>query len=82
MIPSGRCIVNITLFVGLFFVPHLTWGNEHQLQTQVGDLRGVSVPIPLRQPAGHHVAVIDCLHLVHVIALDPDACNYFFFVKL
>ena len=51
----------------------LTWGDEHQLQTEVGDLRRVPVPVPLGQAAGHHVAVIDRLHLVHVIALNPDA---------
>ena len=51
--------------------PDLTWGDEHQLQAEVGDLRGVPVAVPLRQPAGHHVAVIDGLHLVHVIALNP-----------
>ena len=51
---------------------HLTWGDEHQLKAQVGDLRGVPVPVPLRQPAGHHVAVIDRLHLVHVVALNPE----------
>ena len=51
----------------------LTWGYEHQLKTEVGDLRRVPVPVPLGQAAGHHVAVIDRLHLVHVIALNPDA---------
>ena len=55
---------------------HLTWGDEHQLKAQVGDLRGVPVPVPLRQPAGHHVAVIDRLHLVHVVALNPKTDNY------
>ena len=51
--------------------PSLTGRDEHELQTQVGNLRGVPVPVPLGQPAGHHVAVVNCLHLVHVVALNP-----------
>ena len=46
-------------------------GDVQQLQTQVGDLRGVSVSIPLREAGGHHVGVVDRLHLVDVVV--PDA---------
>ena len=48
------------------------WCYHDQRETQVGNLRWMSVTIPLRQPTGHHVAVIDCLHLVHVVALNPE----------
>ena len=67
----NSCIMRVIMTSHHLITP-LTWGDEHQLQTEVGDLRGVPVPVPLWQPAGHHVAVVDCLHLVHVIALDSD----------
>ena len=47
---------------------HDARGDGHQLQAQVGNLRSVPVPIPLRQPTGHHVGVIDCLHLLHMLS--------------
>ena len=47
---------------------HDARGDGHQLQAQVGNLRSVPVSIPLRQPTGHHVGVIDRLHLVHLLS--------------
>ena len=43
---------------------HDARGDQHQLDAQVGNLRGVPVAVTLRQPAGHHVGVVDGLHLV------------------
>ena len=39
-------------------------GAGHQVQRHRRDLRRVLVPVLDRQPAGHHVAVVDRLHLV------------------
>ena len=44
-------------------VDHDGGRDDHQLQAEAGNLRGVPVTVPLRQPRGHHVRVVDCLHL-------------------
>lgn len=36
----------------------------HQIQSHLGDLVGMPVPVPLGQTAHHHVSVSDGLHLV------------------
>ena len=37
--------------------------GAEDVQSHVGDLCRVPVPIPLGQPGGHHVGVPNCLHL-------------------
>ena len=41
-------------------------GDVQQVNAEVGNLRGVPVSVAFWQPRGHHVGVVDCLHLVHV----------------
>ena len=50
---------------------HEEGGAGEQVQRHSRDLSRVLVAVPDREPAGHHVAVIDRLHLVHVISVDP-----------
>ena len=41
-----------------------------QVDGHGGHLPGVGDPVPVGQPADHHVGVPDRLHLVHVVELD------------
>ena len=46
-------------------------GAFEEVKGHAGDLVGMPVAVPQGQPAGHHVRVVDGLHLVDVVALDP-----------
>ena len=51
---------------------HEEGGARQEVEGHGGDLSRVLVTVLDRQPAGHHVAVVDGLHLVHVVALNPE----------
>ena len=43
----------------------------HKIQSHGGNLRCVLVAVLDRKSTGHHVAVVDGLHLVDVVVVDP-----------